>query len=263
MVALLSGALLCCACSSATTPQSGWSTQLSPPAKGYVLDPGPPKDVYWVAIASAKIPARTAGGQLWDDVGGWPDPVAVLSIDGVEVMSTAAATDTLTPAWNGPRGNLLIPSDKVLRAELFDQDPVRNLRIGQAQGGAPTAADLSEGKMTLDLGHRAELVLNVGPAHALVGLGFDYEVVADVARVTRVIMHSPAGRAGLQVGDRLMMVGGRELSGLKSREIGDVIDALGAEPTPVIVKHAAGTTETFSFGVGPVYPLFTELGELD
>ena len=260
--------LVCCAavlfgCSSTAGSTSGWATRIEPPPKGLTLDPPPPSDVYWVAIASAKIPARNSGGQLWDEVGGWPDPVAVLFIDGKKVMETSAATDTTTPTWTTPRGNLHIPDGSTLTVDVSDQDAIQNLPIGKATAGPPTPTDISDGRMIFDLRHRAELIVRVEPAHGLLGLGFDYEVVAGTTVIRKVMKHSPAGRVGLSTGDELVKIGDRMLSGAKSREIRSAVNSIGTVPAQVIVKHKSGTTETLTLSVGPIYPLYHEYGDLD
>lgn len=262
-------ALLATACSTSTGcttgagSLSGWATRLEPPPKGLALKPPPPDDVYWVSFQAAKLPARTTGGQLWDELGGWPDPVAILYVDDREVLRTAAASDTIEPTWGSPSGNLQIPDSASLRVEVEDQDAIKNLPIGKGRAGAPTTTDLSEGKMIFDLGSQSELILRVEPAHGLLGLGFDYEIVAGALYVKKVLSHSPASRAGLTVGDQIVGIGDRMLEGYKSREIRSTINTIGSKPKKVIVKHRSGTTETFELSVGPIYPLYDEYGELD
>jgi hypothetical protein len=250
-------------CSASLGAKGEWATKLEPAPKGLALEPPPPKDVYWVAIASAKVPARNRGGQLWDEVGGWPDPLAVLYVDDTEVMSAEAASDTLTPKWDSPKGNVRIPDGATLRVEVADDDGLQDLPIGKATHGPPTATDLSEGRMVLSLGNRAELVLRVEPAHGLMGLGFDYQVVSGVTVVEKVLEHSPAGRAGLEVGDQIVAVGDRQLSDASSAAVESTIDSIGNKPTRVVVKHKSGTSETFAIGVGAVYPLYDEYGDVD
>lgn len=261
-IALIGCGLLGGACTPTSTTR-GWATVLEPPAAGLTLDPPPPDHVFWIAIESAVIPARTKGDQLWDDVGGWPDPVVTIEVDGKTIMTTAAAEDTIEPSWQSPRGNVEIGDASVVVVSVADADALGSLPIGSATGSAPSPTDLSDGRMVFDIGRRGKVILKVARAHGLLGLGFDYDVVAGRTLVRDVLRHSPAGRAGLAIGDELVQVGDRKLSGLKSREIRSAINALGTKPARVTVRHTAGTTESFDIGVGPAYPLFDEYGDLD
>lgn len=261
-IAFIGVSLSALACSPARTT-SGWATALEPPAAGLTLDPPPPEHVYWVAIDSAVIPARTQGGQLWDELGGWPDPIVTVEIDGKAIMTTPAAVDTVKPSWSSPRGNIEIANGSVVVVSVTDADALTNLPIGSATGGAPSPTDLSDGRMVFDIGRRGKVVVRVERAHGLLGLGFDYEVVAGRTLVRAVLRHSPAGRAKLAVGDEIVQIGDRSLSGLKSREIRSAINAIGTKPSRITVKHKSGTTESFDVGVGPTYPLLDEYGDLD
>ncbi len=260
--------LACCAflvsaCTSNAGTTSGWATKLLPAPDGLTLDPPPPNDLYWIAFASADIPARTKGGQLWDEVGGWPDPIAKLFVDGKEAMRAPVVTDRLKPIWKSPHGNLQIDPGSTLRVELEDEDAVRNLPIGHAESGPPALADLSEGMMRFDLGSRTELVLKVEAAHGMLGLGFDYSFVAGITLIKKVMRHSPAGRAGVRVGDQIVSIGDRRLDGLKSRAVRSAVNSIGSIPTTFIVKHQDGPTEALKINVGPIYPLYAEYGEID
>ena len=117
--------------------------------------------------------------------------------------------------------------------------------------------------MEIDTGHRSSVVIEVAPAHALIGLGFDYDVYDGRATVTEVWKHGPAGRGGMEVGDKLLEIGDRDVKTSTAREIRSAINAISGEPVVVVVQHRSGTTSNVSLSAGPIYPLADEYGPLD
>jgi hypothetical protein len=256
-------ALLACGCSASMGgSDEGFATRLLPPPEGITLEPEPPSDVFFIRIASAEVPARTSGGQLWDEVGGWPDPLVILKVDGKEVMRTSSQEDTIHPTWSEPSGNIRIRASSTLRVEVEDSDAVRNLPIGSAEGGPPSLSDLAEGNMLLTF-EGGKVVLTVQAAHALLGLGFDYQVSASGVIIGKVLEHSPAGRGGMKPGDVLVSIGSRQVSDMKPREVKSALNAVDRKPVDVIVRHKSGATATVKLVTGAVYPLFDEYGSLE
>src|SRR5690606_24382169 len=109
------------------------------------------------------------------------------------------------------------------------------------------------------VGAKGNVTIAVDEAHALIGLGFDYEIFDSKVVVSRVLAHSPAGRAGMKVEDEIISVGGVRFGKLRSREVRGAFNGI-EKPVEVIVRHTGGTTENFQLGQGPCYPLFSEYG---
>jgi PDZ domain/C2 domain len=239
------------------------ATKLSPSPKGVNLTPEPPADLYWIRVASAKVPLRDTGGQLWDELGAFPDPYVILKVNGKPVIESPPVENTLKPTWTGPGGNYVIePGDKV-EIELKDADTLHDLQMGRATLDTPGQADVDLGRIEIDTGNRGKVVLEIQAAHALLGLGFDYTHYDGRAAVNEVWQHSPAGRGGLERGDKIVQVAGRDVKAMKAREIRSAINSIGGKPVDFVVKHGSGNTETVKLQVGPIYPLVDEYGLID
>lgn len=243
---------------------TGFATRLEPAPKGVRLDPPPPNDLFWLRLASAKMPPRTPGGQLWDEVGGWPDPYAVLRIGGKVALRTSPVADSLDPAWpDAPGGNFEIAPGERIEVSLHDNDALNDRPMGRAKLDAPKPADLHQRSMRAEIGgigNKGHVLVEIEAPHALFGLGFDFSIYETRVVVSRVLRHSPAGRAGMKPKDEIISVDGVGFAGLDAREIRGVFHAIEAKPVAIIVKHPSGSTETFPIGEGPCYPLHAELG---
>ena len=246
-------------CTQSPGASGKWATRLSPAPKGVKLQP-PPKDLHFVRVKAAAIPARTAGGKLWDDVGGWPDPLVAVYINDKEVLRTASVTDELKPVWNEPGGNFRIGPSDVIKVELQDFDAVRNKLMGSATG---KLSEVVDGYLRFEVLKRGEVVIEVAPAHALFGLGFDYGVFPSGVLVHEVYLHSPAGRGGMRAGDNIVSIGGKSTDGMTKGDVKSLFNSVPSKGTEVIVRHKGGTTETMRLAEGPIYPTFTEYGPID
>jgi hypothetical protein len=261
---LAMAALLCAAgCTQSRGASGKWATRLAPAPKGVKLSPPPPADFYWIRARAATIPSRTMGGKLWDEVGGWPDPLVAIYINDREVLRSPTVANELKPVWNDPGGNFTIGGKSVIRVELLDADTVRNKPMGSASHGPPSRDDLTQGHMRFEVFKRAEVVIEVAPAHALFGLGFDYGVFATGVLVHEIYQHSPAGRGGMRAGDAIVSIAGKSTEGMKKGQVKSLFNAVPSKGIEVIVRHKAGTTETMLLLEGPIYPTFQEYGPID
>ena len=244
------------------TIQGPLATRLSPAPAGVRLEPPPPDGVYWVKIASAQVEPKDPGGQPWDGPGELPDPYVVIYARGEPLLRTDAASDTLTPQWEGASGNFVLAASDELELVVMESDAMSDRQMMRV-GFAPPGNDaLAAGELVVD-GAGAKVVLQVSRAHALMGLGFDYVARDGLAQIGAVWTHSPAARAGLVTGDAILRVGERDIAAMKEREIRSAINAIGSAGLEVVVKHPQGGTENFVLAPGPVYPLFEEYGRLD
>ncbi len=77
----------------------------------------------WVVTAvDATVPERDLTGASWDALGGLPDPKACATLGGVRTC-TAAAPDTLRPAWGARLGSATAAELRAgVRLELLDED---------------------------------------------------------------------------------------------------------------------------------------------
>lgn len=231
------------------------------------LEPAPPESVYWLRIAELQVPAKNRRGRPWAEVGGPPNAVVVLRIDGEAVFETPETGPTLETTWEPgvASGNFELAPQAELELAVFDRGALNDRPLAEGKLDAPDDTDLSRGFMEVDIGRVGSpgtVRLEVSRARALRGVGFDVEVFGSTVKVSRVIRHSPAGRAGFEVEDEILAVDGVELRKLQPRQLISAMNGFGHHPAQVLVKHAKGTTETFRIAEGPCYALFDELGTI-
>jgi hypothetical protein len=245
-------------------PKPRMATRLIGAPAGVKLDPPPPDYLYWVRIRSGKLPDKTVDNRQWDEVGGAPDPYVVLMRNGKEIMRTDPASDTTEPQWAEPSANYEIKDDDDIEIIVRDADPVGDdLIMGRAKITSPSRDDLQAGRMRVDVGRRGLIYIEFEVAHPMVGLGFDYYVQNGKLIIKEVWEHSPAGRAGLVAHDRVVKIGGTDIRKLGDRSVRSKVNAIGSAPVEIVVQQDSGSSKRVMLGVGPIYPLYVEYGEID
>jgi hypothetical protein len=236
------------------------SPPLRTPPADFRLVPPPPADVFFFRFAGADIPTRTRDGRHWDAVGGEaPDPFAKLILNGKDLIVTSVESDTLRPTWpDQERANYRFRASDTLSVEVWDSNPLNNHPICKEK--LPSFHEFVEGdepylEVECDNGGRVRLI--VEPAHAKLGLGLSYELRTGQAAITRVIAESPASRAGLHVGDELIMVQGQPVSSMEDGKLQSLINANASLGLRLSVKGAGGTRDV-TLRDGAVYPLAGE-----
>ncbi len=191
------------------------STALSP-VHAEAGGPGQPHDVWSMRIVSAQIPLRNRGDSNWDDGGGMPDPFVRVYRDEVLVFESRTIDDTIAPEWEQdlPR-NIEVSSSSALRIEVWDRDAVGGDPVGIYRGhGLPgNALPGVEARILLEGGSYVTIRMDDPAAHRGVGVRM-FEVHGSELLVVEVEAHSPAGRAGIVAGDRIVSIGGRPVSEL-------------------------------------------------
>ncbi len=237
---------------------------LVPAARGAALEPRPPPRVFWLRVVRAQLPALTKVGTAWDD-GDGPDPFFVLFAGRKELMRSEPEADQLEPTWSeGPRGNFALARSMAMRIDLFDSDALQEHPMGSAKFLAPSDRELADGEIELELDRGGKVWLAVEKAHAMMGLGFTFEVRRSKCFVVKSLEHSPVGRGGMRDGDRLLVIGGRKTRGLRAEQISSLLETVPSSGLELVVQHGRGSsTERLQVKQGPVYPLFKEYGRLD
>lgn len=257
--ALLVTALLGCA---AVYPEIGTSIR---PIKGELqLDPPPPEDLRWIRFSGATIPTQMRDGRTWEQsLGRLPNPYAKLIINEVEIMRTKPQSGTLTPTWpDAPRGNFKVaPTDK-FRVELWDGDLLGDKPIG-VKDFRPTTDFVIGDRIRIEVGGGSEVILAFEPAHAMFGLGLWYELRSETCFVTRLLAGSPADRAGIQPGDEVVSIGGKQVTSLTPIEIRGAFSAIPKDGTAIVVRHENGQSASATLKEGPIYPSFDQYGQVD
>lgn len=227
------------------------------PVVGQPLDP-PPSSLKWVAIQGATVPRLTRDGRSWGALGSTePSSYAIISVNGAELFRTGIEAKTFSPTWpDAPRGNFPLTKGDRLRVELWESRPMHDRPIGIRElvfDGQTTDDD--ELRVFLEGG--AELVLKIAPAKALVGLGFRYELRGvDGVFITQVESESPAGRAGLRQGDRIVAIDAKPTKGMSTGEIRSLLNMNHPQGLVLQLGRADGSTVALTLKAGAVYSLY-------
>jgi hypothetical protein len=237
--------------------------EISPPVKSppnnRELKPAPPPDLVFIAFARADIPAKTRDGRQWDSVGGSaPDPFAKLFADDREIVRTPVQSNTLAPTWpEQKRANYRIASGARVRLELWDSNAINNHPIC-----VKTLHDFVDqaGPLPLDVecDSGAHVKVRVEPAHARWGLGFSYELRTIGVAVTRVLLESPAARAGLKAGDEVLQISGKKVAQMEEGEPQSLINANSQTGLELVVRGADRAERPVKVSEGVIYPVSEE-----
>ena len=268
-VRLVLQALVLVACAGAAVgcpavyPEIGTNLHKAPPDRP--LDPPPPETLRWLRILSAKIPPRARDGRTWDQAfGSPPDPYAKLFVNGTELFRTPAQADTIEPTWpTGPRGNFQISPQDKLRVEIWDSNPLNDAPIGTRDIGRISEEYIRTKQIRVELEGGSEMLIAFEPAHAMLGVGLWFELRTDSCFITRMLKESPAERAGIQRGDEVVQIAGREVKGMSSDEVRSAFGSIPVAGLAVVLKHPDGSNMNVTLKEGPIYPPYSQFGVVD
>ncbi len=226
------------------------------PAPPGALSPPPPEDLVFIRFSRAEIPPTTRDGRKWDSVGGdAPDPFAKVFVDDKELFRTPVQSNTLTPTWpDAERANYRVPKGSRIRVELWDSNALNHQPICMRKISNLHNQVSSEAlELTCDSG--AKILMRVEPAHAVMGLGFLYELRTLDVYVTRVAKESPANRVGLLPGDQLVKIQGKVARDMQEGEAKSLINTHSRTGLNLTVKHPDGSVADLTLKEGPIYPM--------
>lgn len=248
---MICGVLLVSACA-AVYPEV--KTPLRAPVEGKSLDTPPPDDLYYIYFDGAVIPRTTLDGRKWS--GNGPDPFAKLLVDGEEILLTPVESGTRKPTWPGQRkANYRISDEAKVTVEMWDSNPGPDHPLCKEELGS--LERLRGGlREEIQCVSGARLFLVVEKARPMVGSGFYYELRgSDGARITRVIPESPAGRAGLQPGDRIVELEGNSVSEMEALAIRSTITKNLRSGLELTIVSSGGKNRELVLEEGAIYPL--------
>jgi len=229
-------------------------TTLRAPEADVVLDPPAPADLYYLYFESAVVPARTRDGREWP--AGGPTTYARLMIGETTLIKSPPEPGTRKPTWpKQERKNYRIAAGAELTLELWVTDAIQDKPLCQV-----TVLDLHHlrdgGRNDFDCDSGAHITLGVEPAHAVIGLGFYYELRgSDGVRVTRVLKHSPAARGGLAAGSRIDTIQGKSVVPMDALEVRSAMNANSRAGVRLDVELPGGKRRVLTLKDGPIYPL--------
>lgn len=231
-------------------------TPIRKPPETAEMQPAPPPDLFYVRITEVEVPPRTRDGRAWDRSGeGKADPFAVVYIDGKELFKTATARDSHNPTWpEQKQRNYTIPKGATLKVEVWNDNAIRAqpICIQTVKNVRARAAEMGGLDLYCDGGGR--IVIEFVPAKARWGLGMYYELRGEGPRVTRVVRHSPASRAGLRGGEQILAINGRKVGGMGEREVRSAINANIRTGLDLHVR-SSGELKRIKVEEGPIYTL--------
>ncbi len=248
VILLASGFLAC----SAVYPEM--QTAVRPLPDGVDPDPPPDDDLYYIYFGGAWIPPKDQGGLPWP--GGAPDPFAKLIVDDVTLIETPAQSRTREPTWpDQDKENLRIhPRSKVF-IEVWDNNAMTDMPICRVKvRDLEALREGADNEFWCDSGARVRLV--VEPAKAMLGIGLYYETRGqDGVRVTRVVKDSPAARAGLSQGDRILSINGKRVAGMDALQIRSEINLHARSGLELDVWFSSGERHLVKLKEGALFPL--------
>jgi membrane-associated protease RseP (regulator of RpoE activity) len=195
-----------------------------------------PEHVWQLELRSAHIPPRDRGGHAWDDDGG-PDPFIRLYRGETLVFSSSPITDDFDPefALTLPK-NVYLPPDEQIRIELWDSDVSDHIiGIWRGRGLPPNALPDADARIMLEGGATVTIRVHRPVAHRGVGITL-YESRGSALHVLEVERFSPAGRAGIAVGDQIVQIGEETVSDLGDARAASALSLALDNGVPLVVE---------------------------
>jgi hypothetical protein len=190
-----------------------YSTPLYPAPAGRAASTDVPPNMVTLRILGAELPPTEISGLPWDDDGSPPDAFFRLYIDGERVWESEVIENQLAPRWNAiaPR-NVVIARSSRFRLELWDRDTAFSADpLGRLERDGLPATAGSGALARLEL-ERSVVSIQVDAPRAHEGLGLSVELRPDALIVLSVEDFSPAARAGMRLGDRILAIGGARIA---------------------------------------------------
>jgi hypothetical protein len=243
LVGLLLATLVGCA-----YPRKTASLSTVPPAEA--ANASAPDSLTRLRFISAEVPPNQRGALPWDDEGSAADPFIRVYRGDEKIYESEPVEDQLRPTFDAVTENLLLPANEDIRIELWDDDPGVPEPIGTWRGrGLPRTA-LPGADSNLNLEGGAQLLFRLEPAEPLRGSGIEeYEVRSDALVILSMIERSPAGRAGVRVGDRVTAIDGKSVAELGDAAAG-ALSMASSRRSSLTVVHSDGDEETVELDGG-------------
>ncbi|HEY2734812.1 MAG TPA: PDZ domain-containing protein [Polyangiales bacterium] len=200
-----------------------------------------PDNLWSIRFVDAQLPEFKGGGLQWDSDGTPPDPFVRLVINGRKIWESPVQRDTRHPVWNTtlPR-NIYVPPGANFRIELWDDDAATNdpagvlLRSGLPETARPDAL------AHLGLDNLATVTVIVSAPRASRGLGVAFEEHSDALVLLSVEPFSPAARAGLKTGERIVAIGDSRVSQLTAAKAASELSLSSDHGSTLVVADEHG-----------------------
>jgi len=177
----------------------------------------------------------------------------VLRIKDQERWRSVAVHDSFDPKFSQMPSNLAFDRSTRLRVELWDDDGVGADPIGMYEGRAFSESILGS-DTTIKLDSGATLTLRLALPEPKQGLGLvEYELRPNAVLVRAVAANSPAARAKLREGDRIVAIDGKALSAFEPQEAESAL-ALAAQKQSELRILRGETKSTVKLDNGYIWP---------
>lgn len=239
------------------------STRFSEAPKAVSYDPPPPPDRHFVRAVKGVVPPKARDGRDWGQAfGSLPDPFVKVFVNDKELFRTEPVSDTFEPKWDEKTAaNFRVAVGDKLEVQLWHKGALTDTPVGiREQTLTPDMLDTED--VLFDLGNGASVTLAILPAKPVWGIGFWFELRNDSAYVTRLVESSPASRADVQAGDRILKIDDKAVDKMTVDEMKSLLSAFPASGRTLALQHKGGATLQVSLKEGPIYPLFADYPKL-
>jgi hypothetical protein len=210
-----------------------------------------PNGLWSIRLVEAQLPETKGGGLPWDSDGTGPDPFLRLVIDGRVIWESPVQKDTTNPKWNVtlPR-SISVPASSKFRIEMWDEDTASADPAGTIshQGLPDNALPNANARLTLD--NLGTITVMISSPKPYKGLGLTYEQHSDALVVLSVEAFSPAARAGISKGDRVVAIGDSRVESLTAAKAASELSLAVDRGAPLTVADQKGKERVVSLDRG-------------
>jgi hypothetical protein len=214
-----------------------------------------PDGMWTFQVVSAELPEYKGEGLPWDTDGTGPDPFVRLIVNKRVVWESPTIEDTRAPQWNVtlPR-NVIIEDDDSFRVEIWDRDSAVGADPAGAisHSGLPPAA-LPDALARLTLDNLGMVVVTVSAPRAHQGVGIRFEMRPDALVVLDVDRYSPAARAGILKGERIVGIGASRVAEMKEDEAASRLSLAYDRGSPLTVAGSQGNEREVTLDKGFIW----------
>ncbi len=214
-----------------------------------------PDDMWTIRIVDAELPEQKPGGLPWDSDGTLPDPFVRILVNKRVIWESPVQENTRKPSWNFtlPR-NVEIPDGAIFRIEVWDRDTAVSADPAgaiQREGLPENALPDAPARLTLD--NLGTVTMIASAPRAQQGVGLRFEVHPDGLIVLDVERFSPAFRAGILKGDRIVAIGPQRVSELSGDEATSDLSLAGDRNSTLTIADQRGQERQVNLDKGFIW----------